>query len=77
MRSVAVKAQIDIEIEARRHVGGVDLAVVVVGGAEAEIAVDQQLRSRRVLVAEDGDAIAYRARLVHGVTPFNRRARAD
>ncbi|MBK6658770.1 MAG: hypothetical protein IPG43_11730 [Proteobacteria bacterium] len=71
------EAQIDIEIEARRHVGGVDLAVVVVGGAEAEIAVDQQLRPRRVLVAEDGDAVAYRARLVHGVTPFNRRARTD
>ena len=70
------QAQIQIKIQARRHIGGIDLAVIVIARAETEVAIGQQLRARRVLVAENGDAIADRPGLVHRITPFDRRTRA-
>ena len=67
--------QIEVEIEPRREVGGVDLTVVVIGRTKAQIAIGQQLRARRVLVAENRDAVTDGPGLIHRIPPFYRRAR--
>ena len=51
--------EIYVQVQTDRHLGGIDCAVVIVGGAEAEIAEHQQLRPDRVFRAEQVDAGTY------------------